>query len=203
ELIAALLRDRRFPRLLHSLRKESRGLGRFLRGLPSRIDLRGIKVDLRESTDVAQNWVSYGEQVMKLLAAEETASPLLLIDEFAVMVNGIGAQSRDDLARFLRWFRSARLAPDTRTRFVLGGSINLVSTLDSLGLVDTINDLWVERLKPFDHPTEQRFIESIFASRLLEMLGGPALGGGRQAEKAATKREAGSHRHARVFGTQT
>ena len=33
ELIAALLRDRRFPRLLHSLREESRGLGRCLRGL--------------------------------------------------------------------------------------------------------------------------------------------------------------------------
>jgi hypothetical protein len=102
---------------------------------------------------------------MELLAREQ-APLLLLIDEFAIMASSIAEhQGRDELARFLRWFRSARLAPDTRTRFVLGSSINLISTLDAIGLVDTVNDLSIEQLKPFSRETAGRFIEQIFAAR--------------------------------------
>lgn len=93
-------------------------------------------------------------------------------------------QGQDQVAKFLRWFRKARQSPGSQTRFLLGSSINLVSTLDAMGLVDTINDLAVERLKPFSKETAGHFIREIFASRgqdlnaniettLLDLIGPP------------------------------
>ena len=184
ELLAALLRDRHFSRVLRNLWKGTKEFGTFLRNLPETIDLGGLKIELREETAVAADWKLYGEKVMDLLAREETPL-LLLIDEFANLAGFIHEhEGRDELARFLRWFRAARLAPDTRTRFVLGSSVNLISTLDAVGLVDTVNDLYIEQLKPFTRQTAERFVEESFASRhlpltpeirdeILELVGAP------------------------------
>ncbi len=183
ELMAALLRDRHFSRVLRDLWEGTKGFGGWLRSLPASIDLGGLKIELREKTEVGEKWPQYGEKVMELLAREGPRL-LLLIDEFAIMASEIRKQSHDEVAHFLRWFRAARLAPDTRTRFVLGSSINLITTLDGMGLVDTVNDLWIERLKPFSRETAERFIEQIFASRgltltenvrrtILELVGAP------------------------------
>jgi hypothetical protein len=164
ELLAALLRDRHFGRILRELRTGAKDLGRFLGNLPASIDVGGLKIELREQTAVAENWLSYGERVMNLLA-QDGPPLLLLIDEFAIMASSIESRSREEVAQFLRWFRAARIDPETQTRFVIGSSINLISTLDSMGLVDTVNDLWVENLKPFPRPTAERFVESIFRSQ--------------------------------------
>lgn len=183
ELLAALLRDRHFARVLDTLWERTKDFGDWLRGLPSSIDVGGVKVELREKTDVPANWRSYGDRVMSLLATEGTPL-LLLIDEFPNLVNDIAEKSPADAEQFLRWFRSARLAPGTKTRFVVGGSINLVSSLDDVGLVDTINDLSVVKLKPFDAATAARFVDAVFEargarvpseakSRILELVGSP------------------------------
>jgi hypothetical protein len=169
ELIAVLLRDHHFTRVVNALWEETREFGRFLRNLPSSIDVGGLKVELREKTDVPQQWISYGERVMALLA-KDGPPLLLLIDEFAVMLGYIAQRNREEVEQLLRWFRAARTAPDTKTRFVIGGSINLISTLDSLGLVDTVNDLSIERLKPFDPETAKHFVEAIFTSRQVELV---------------------------------
>jgi hypothetical protein len=66
------------------------------------------------------------------------------------------------LEQFLRWFRAVRTAPRTTTRFVISGSINLIATLDTLGFVDAVNDLKVERLEPFDLPTARKYITAVF-----------------------------------------
>lgn len=71
-----------------------------------------------------------------------------------------------------------------QTRFVIGGSINLVTTLDSLGMVEAVNDLSHVRLKPFDMETARKYIKAIFKSRnvrvttavidrILELVGEP------------------------------
>lgn len=168
ELIAVLLRDRHFIRIVSTLWKGSKGFGRFLRNLPSGIDIGGLKVEIREHTDVPKHWSDYGDTVMSLLAGEEPPL-LLLIDEFAIMVDSIARRNRDEVEQLLRWFHAARAAPDTRTRFVIGGSINLVSTLDSLGLVDAVDDLYILRLKPWDADTARQYIEAVFASRRIEL----------------------------------
>ncbi len=183
EFLAALFRDHHFSRVINKLREETKGLGRFLRNLPESIDVGGIKVILREDTDVSQQWISYGERVMAMLAKDKPHL-LLLIDEFAIMIDNIAQRSPEEAERFLRWFRAIRTSPETKARFVFGGSINLIATLDAMKLVDTVNDLSVEKLKPFDAKTAKRFVETIFASRraklapkvrdtILELVGAP------------------------------
>lgn len=168
ELMAALLRDRHFSKLMQDVWQGAKGFGGWLRSLPASIDVGGLKIGLRENTKVGEHWTAYGDRVMDMLARRGPRL-LLLIDEFAIMASSIQEQGQDEVAHFLRWFRSARLAPETRTRFVLGSSINLISTLEGMGLVDTVNDLWIERLKPFSPETSERFIEQIFASRGLPL----------------------------------
>ena len=168
ELVARLLRHHHFSRIANSFREEVNQFGDFLRSLPKSIDVGGIKVELREKTDISQQWKAYGERVMSLLSRERPPL-LLLIDEFAIMIDHIARRDRGEVEQLLRWFRAARIAPDTQTRFVISGSINLISTLDALGLVDTVNDLAVEAMKPFSPRTAERFVEAIFASRKVEL----------------------------------
>ncbi|NIR48905.1 hypothetical protein GWO43_10750, partial [candidate division KSB1 bacterium] len=168
ELIANLIRDKHFARIIDSAWKGTKGIGQFIRNLPATIELGGVKVELREKTDIPQNWLSYGERVMSLLA-KDGPPLLLLMDEFAVMINNMALENEGEVKQLLRWFRGARIAPDTQTRFVIGGSINLVSTLDALGLVDTVKDLATVRLKPFDQVTAKKYIEAIFASRKIKV----------------------------------
>ena len=121
-------------------------------------------MELRESTDVPKRWLDYGERLMSMLG-RSSPQLLLLLDEFPVMLEEIALRDASEARQFLRWFRSARIAPETRVRFVIGGSINLVTSLDEMGLVDTINDLHLERLRPFDRPTAEAFVRSVFAGR--------------------------------------
>jgi len=168
ELMAVLLRNNHFSRVINAMWEGTKGFGLFLRNLPSSIDIGKLKVELREKTDVSQEWISYGERIMSLLSRD--GPPLLLIiDEFAIMINHIAPRDRDAVEKLLRWFRAARTAPDTQTRFIIGGSVNLISSLDALGLVDTVNDFSIERLKPFDLETAKQFIEAIFASRKVKI----------------------------------
>lgn len=168
ELIANLIRDNQFARVLDGLWKGTKTIGKFIRDLPANIDLGGVKVELRENTDVPKNWLSYGERVMSLLS-KDGPPLLLLIDEFAVMINTLARSNESEMKQLLRWFRSARIAPETQTRFVIGGSINLINTLDAIGLVDTVNDLSTIRLRPFSPQTARRYVEAIFKTRKVKV----------------------------------
>jgi hypothetical protein len=168
ELLATLRRDNHFARAVNGLWEETKQVGRYLRGLASRVDLGSLKVYLREQTDVAQQWRAYGERVMQTLADDEPRL-LLMLDEFAILVHQAAQRDLEELKQFLRWFRAARIAPDTKTRFLVGGSINLVSTLDAVGLVDTVNDFAVQRLGPFDAETAREFIQAVSESRGIEL----------------------------------
>ena len=183
ELIAHLIRDQHFSQVIDKVWQGAKGFGQFLKNLPASIELGGVKVELRDNTDISKNWQSYGERVMSLVA-KEGPPLLLLIDEFAIMINNIAMEHEAEAQQLLRWFRGVRIAPDTQTRFVIGGSINLVSTLDAHGWADTVNDLAIVRLKPFDSTTAKNFIEAILTSRnikptpeivgtLLELVGAP------------------------------
>ncbi|MBM4047956.1 MAG: hypothetical protein FJ279_22880 [Planctomycetes bacterium] len=183
EILAALLRDRHFSRVLGRVWEGTKGFGAWLRNLPENIDVGGIKVQLREATEVPAKWQEYGQRVMDGLA-EEDPRLLLLIDEFADMMNAMAQRNKEEAAQLLGWFRGARTAPATRTRFVISGSTNLITSLDALGLVDKINDLSVLRLKPFDHDVAIRYVRAVFQSkhvplspavetRIIQLLGAP------------------------------
>jgi len=106
ELTAALLRDHHFSRVIRNLWEGTVEFGRFLRNLPSSIDIGKLKIEIREGTNVSEQWDAYGERIMALLASEEL-SLLLLIDEFAIMVSCIAERSHEDAKKLLRRYIQA------------------------------------------------------------------------------------------------
>ncbi len=129
------------------------------------------------------HWKSYGERLMDLICGE-APSLLLILDEFAVMIDNIARKDQEEAKNVLRWFRAARIAPETRTRFMIGSSINLIPTLDTMGLVDTVNDLYIQKLQPFDEETAKCYVDKVFESQgvplsteardtILELVGAP------------------------------
>lgn len=168
ELLAALLRDRHFTRIVAGLWEETKDFARFLRDLPQEVQVGALKMAIRERTDVAAEWFAYGERLVGLLARDEPR-PLLLIDELPILVANIARRDAEEARRFLRWFRVARTAPGTRTRFVVGGSVSLVASLDELGLVDTISDLMPVALEAFDRATAESYVRAVFEDRGLPL----------------------------------
>ncbi len=168
ELISVIHQKRQFKKIVRKLWDAGKELGAFIRGLPEDIDIGGFKVNIREHTDVAEHWLSYGERLMNLLASEKP-SLLLLMDEFAVMLDHILARDPEEAEQLLNWFRVARQAPDTNTRFVLGGSIHLIPMLVDKGMVETVNDLYIQKIKPFPVETARTYLDTVFQSQRVKL----------------------------------
>lgn len=164
EILAALRQDNHFASVMKTMSKGGKAVWQWLQTSFSEVDIGSVKVHLREHTDVAANWRTYGDQVMRLLT-QNGARLLLLLDEFPIMVHHVGQRDPAELRQFMRWFRGVRVAPETKTRFLIGGSINMVPTLDALGLVDTVNDFAIEQLPPFDDETALAFVREAMATR--------------------------------------
>ena len=168
ELISKIYQKRHFRRIINKLWEGSKDVATFFRNLPEDIDIGGFKFKVREATDMPVHWKTYGERLMDLISVEDP-SLLLILDEFAVMIDNIARKDPEEAENVLRWFRAARIAPETRTRFVIGSSINLIPTLDTMGLVDTVNDLYIQKLKPFDDDTAKRYIDEVFDSQRVSL----------------------------------
>ncbi|MGE5343709.1 MAG: hypothetical protein ACM3SY_19745 [Candidatus Omnitrophota bacterium] len=183
ELIAKLIKKHPLLQFNKTLGKGFKKLEKLTKILPGNIDLGAIKVEIREKTDIQKKWHDYAEQIQSLLT-KKNSPILLIIDEFPIMMNHILKTNPEEAKQLLYWFRAVRIAPESMTRFVIGGSINLVSTLDHNGLVDTINDISPLKLSAFTSDTAKRFIKEIFFSKgisyteevgnvILEMIGEP------------------------------
>lgn len=127
----------------------------------------GFKIALRESDpNWRDNWRQHGTDFLQQIRGHEQ-SVLLMIDELPDMLLNVQKEDEQLLRDFLAWWRGQRQEPHPRNdvvRWLIGGSVNLKGTLDSLGMVDLINDLEDIALPPL---TEAQVIEFV-----RQMLGG-------------------------------
>lgn len=110
----------------------------------SEIEFGEFKVGLRNTDpDWKNNWRQHGDKFLGQIRKQK--SPVLLIvDELPDMLFNLKRENSTLLREFLAWFRAQRQNPhpgEDSVRWLIGGSVNLSGTLDSLGLVDLINDL--------------------------------------------------------------
>lgn len=138
----------------------------FVRKNVDSVSAGGFKIALRNSDpDWEKNWKQHGESL--LAAIRKSQRPvLIIIDELPDLI--LRMRDRDDaLVRdFLAWFRVQRQNPvpsQDPVRWLIGGSVNLASTLDELGEVAAINDIAIETLPVL---TDDQVIE--FVTRMLE-----------------------------------
>jgi len=141
---------------------------KFLGGIVNSIDaleLYKFKIALRKSDpDWETNWMMKADELIANL--RRTQEPLLIIlDEVPDMILNMQAKAMSKLTTFLHWFRKTRQDPRQDTiRWLVGGSINLTSTLDQLASLKLINDFRSEPLPPFEQEEVDTFIRSMFDS---------------------------------------
>ena len=102
-----------------------------------------FKVALREcDPHWYECWRDHGDTFFTILRADK--SPILIIvDELPDMLLNLKKEDQKLMREFLAWFRSRRTSPipsNDSIRWLVGGSVNLTSTLDAIGMGDLVND---------------------------------------------------------------
>lgn len=151
------------------------------------VDVGGFKLALRGSDpDWRNNWRHHGDEFLAQARGTD-AQLLFIIDEFPDMLLNLSRLDEALLQEFLGWFRAQRQNPAPSRdsiRWLVGGSVNLTGTLDSLGLVDLINDFQDIPLPPLTDGDIKAFVEDMLggrnvpfdgnvAHRVIERLGRP------------------------------
>ena len=127
-----------------------------------------FKLALRESDpNWRENWRQHGSTFLK--QARKTGVPILfIVDELPDMLLNLSREDTALLREFLAWFRTQRLNPPPAKdsiRWLVGGSVNLASTLDALGQVDLINDLEDIPLPPLTDGDIALFVNDMLGGR--------------------------------------
>jgi hypothetical protein len=108
------------------------------------IEFLEFKIALRQSdADWREDWRGHGEKFLKALRSTE-CRVILIVDELPDMLLNMRDKDPELFKGFLGWFRTQRTDPKPKQdsiRWLVGGSVNLSSTLDQMQLVDRINDL--------------------------------------------------------------
>ncbi len=143
-------------------------LKRFGKGRVGRLLKRIKKVNLSQlGLELADGdaWKEVGAELAQVLDSQGGRT-LMLVDEVPVFVLSLlGKEPSGDRARrFLTWFRELRQQRQGRLRWFLAGSIGLDTVTARLGLGDTINDLYLVRLGPFQRETAKSFLLEMSAS---------------------------------------
>jgi hypothetical protein len=127
-------------------------LGESTRWLKENVDSVGagsIKIALRRTDpNWRSNWKQHADETLRQLRGINKPV-LLIIDELPDLILNMRGTHDDELKEFLGWFRRVRQQPSPSKdsiRWLIGGSVNLASTLDEIGEVDLINDIAMEPL---------------------------------------------------------
>lgn len=145
------------------LKKLHKGpIGRRLERL-RKIKVSGLGFELAEGDP----WEDLGAALAEALDQQE-GQRLVLVDEMPIFVLNLVREdpSGNRARRFLSWFRELRQNPDRRggLHWLLAGSIGLDTVTARLRLGDTVNDLYLVRLGPFERDTARLFLSRLSAS---------------------------------------
>ena len=160
------------PELLHQVAKAGFGLlGKTLEFVRKNVDsigAGGFKIALRNSDpNWNSNWKQHGEALLSAIR-KSNHRVLIIVDELPDLILEIRDRDLTLVREFLAWFRVQRQSPTPRNdniRWLLGGSVNLSSTLDEIGEVASINDLAIETLPVLTDDEVAIFVKSMLDSR--------------------------------------
>lgn len=110
------------------------------------VEFMSFKLILRQQDpNWRDRWREYGDEFFKQIRATRQTEPrlLFLVDEFPDMLLNMKKAHPDLVLPFLSWLREHRTATNPkvdRMRWLMCGSVNLSSTLETLQALDKIND---------------------------------------------------------------
>lgn len=128
----------------------------------------GFKIALREADpDWKNHWRQFGDTFLAQVR-KVGDKVLFIVDELPDMLLQMQKENPNQLREFLAWWRTQRNDPTPRNdnlRWLVGGSVNLKSTLDGMGKVDLINDLEDVALPPLTSHDVRQFVEEMLRCR--------------------------------------
>ncbi len=143
-----------------------------------------FKVALRKAEDLRENWTDRATELIdRAIGSEEKV--LFIIDELPDLLNAMVAHCPEEWENFLHWFRKTReRSLRSNVRWLVGGSVNLITSLARRGKLSLINDLKPETLEPFTEEEVSEFAAAMFKNnrvsfdttvvpRMLDLLGAP------------------------------
>ncbi len=140
----------------------------FLKGVIDKIqsiEAYELKLELRKSDALKKDWRALASELLdRIMHSDEKV--LFIIDELPDMLNNMRGDNIADYDVFLHWYRKIRdKSLNTQLRWLVGGSVNLMASLDWEGKVKSINDLKTEILPPFSSDELRSFAAAAFESR--------------------------------------
>ena len=133
------------------------------------VEVPGFKVALREKIGTEPDaWKNFGDRNFFSLVRQSKAELLFIVDEFPDLIVNMDRNHPDLVRPFLAWHRGHCLKPRPREdniRWLLGGSVNLSSTLDSLGNIDLINHFRDVSLPIFTRDQVEEFVQRMLSER--------------------------------------
>ena len=137
------------------------------------VEVAGFKVALRDRNPKGRDdWKSLGDNEFFGLVRQSKTKLLFIVDEFPDLILNMKRNHPDLVRPFLGWFRGHCVDPHPKhdsVRWLLGGSVNLSSTLDAMGSIDLINALHDERLPVLTSAQVQEFVQRMLSDRKVEM----------------------------------
>jgi uncharacterized protein len=133
----------------------------------------GFKIALREGNSKGRDdWRALGDHQFFEPVRRSKKKLLFIVDEFPDLILNMKQYHPELVRPFLSWFRGHCLNPSAKhdtVRWLLGGSVNLSSTLDAMGAIDLINALHDERLPVLSDSQVHEFVHRMLSDRGVAM----------------------------------
>ncbi len=164
-LLAALLANHPIRSAISKLKKVPAEFLNWIKGGLEEVELGASSIaTMRLKLSAARpaaDWRDLGDMVCEAIRALPIEDRyLIVLDEFPIFLQALLQENEEDAEKFLQWFRATRMTLE-RTRFLVGGSINLETTLEHRGMSALINDLEVVRLRPFGDSVAREFTHGL------------------------------------------
>ncbi len=164
ELATAVLSRGLVRTALRGAKNLSHAFAQWTRGLIENVELPAgelgsVKIALRDRLESSPEWSELAGELLDQIALIATDT-LIIVDEFPMMVGTFIDTDQANAISFLRWFRAQR-QKDSRTRFLLGGSVNIEPRLEILSQSALLNDLDRYVVRPFSRDKATLFVEAV------------------------------------------
>ena len=162
----------RNPRLFHSVFQSASGLVGKLLERVEQMEFGGLKLALRERLPAGPfGWKEFGDTEFFALMRRSPSKLLVIVDEFPDLLVNMARRHPEQVQPFLAWLRGHCMNPRPRqdnVRWLLGGSVNLSSTLDALRAIDLINAFHTAELPVLTASEVEEFVRRMLSERKVE-----------------------------------
>jgi hypothetical protein len=136
------------------------------------VEVAGFEIALRKQLpSEPEGWKEFGDQQFFALARGTDCKLLFIVDEFPDLIVNMRKNHPELVRPFLSWLRGHCVNPRPKQdnlRWLLGGSVNLSSTLDSLNALDLINAFHEESLPVLTVSQVEEFVVRMLSERGVE-----------------------------------